>query len=95
MHHEISNDSVEDCSPKLHKSLVFVLPTGYMSWLYMPIVIIRAFKRTQQQKEKLAEAITEDVCKTFNVSKEHVRIYFEDQEKSDVFIGGVSLQKRK
>ena len=61
----------------------------------MPIVIVRAFKRAHKQKEKLAEAITEDVCKTFSVSKEHVRIYFEDQKRSDVFIGGVSLLKRK
>ncbi|UCH32334.1 MAG: tautomerase family protein [Candidatus Bathyarchaeota archaeon] len=61
----------------------------------MPIIIVRAFKRPQNKKKKLAELITRDVCKTFEVSKEHVRIYFEDRKRSDVFIGGTSLLKKK
>jgi phenylpyruvate tautomerase PptA (4-oxalocrotonate tautomerase family) len=55
----------------------------------MPTVIVCAVKRTQEQKERLAKAIVEDVCNIFNVTKDHVMIYFEDRKKSDIFKGGI------
>ena len=55
----------------------------------MPEVIIRAFKRTDLQKEKLAKKITEDICDIFNVTGENVRIYFEDRIKSNYFKNGI------
>ncbi len=59
----------------------------------MPTVIIRAFNRPQEKKELLAKAITEDVCKIFNVREDQVSIYFEDRKKSDVFKGGLPATK--
>ncbi len=61
----------------------------------MPEVIVRAFKRTQKQKEMLAKAITTDVCNIFDVSGDQVRIYFEDRIKSNYFRNATSALKSK
>ena len=43
----------------------------------MPIVSVQMYSgRTQREKDRLAEAITEDVVKILNVSKEEVIILF-------------------
>lgn len=61
----------------------------------MPEVMVRAFKRTQKQKEMLAKAITKDICKIFDVSGDQVRIYFEDRVKSNYFINAISTSRSK
>ena len=54
----------------------------------MPEVIIRAYKRSDEDKAKLAKKICENVCEVFNVSGDQVRIYFEDRVKSNYFKNG-------
>lgn len=61
----------------------------------MPTITIQAFKRSQEQKERLAKAITEDVCQIFNVTENQVSIYFEDRVKSDLFRGGIPATEWK
>jgi 4-oxalocrotonate tautomerase len=46
----------------------------------MPIITISTYSgKTQQEKDRLAEAITEDVIKIFGVEKKDVIIVFQEQ----------------
>ena len=58
----------------------------------MPEVIIRAYKRSEAQKAILAKKICEDICETFNVTGDQVRIYFEDRVTSNYFKNGMRVQ---
>jgi phenylpyruvate tautomerase PptA (4-oxalocrotonate tautomerase family) len=59
----------------------------------MPTIVVTAFKRTQEQKEKLAKEITKDVCEIFNVKGDAVRIYFEDRIKENLFRNSIPATK--
>ena len=58
----------------------------------MPIVSVQMYSgRTQREKHRLAEAITEDVVKILNVSKEEVIILFTEASHGNWYSAGVRL----
>ncbi len=55
----------------------------------MPIVSVQMYSgRTQREKDRLAEAITEDVVKILNVSKEEVIILFTEASHGNWYSSG-------
>ena len=60
--------------------------------IYMPIVHISMYSgRTQREKDRVAEAITEDVSKILNVEKKEVIIVFEEATHGNWYVSGVRL----
>jgi 4-oxalocrotonate tautomerase len=60
--------------------------------IYMPIVHIAMYSgRTQREKDRVAEAITEDVSKILNVEKKEVIIVFEEATHGNWYVSGVRL----
>jgi phenylpyruvate tautomerase PptA (4-oxalocrotonate tautomerase family) len=59
----------------------------------MPSIVITAYKRSQDKKEQLAKAITEDVCNIFHVKGDSVNIYFKDRIKENYFNNGVPVSR--
>jgi len=58
----------------------------------MPIVSIAMYSgRTQREKDRLAEAITEDVAKILNVDKKEVIIVIEEAPHGNWYSSGVRL----
>jgi 4-oxalocrotonate tautomerase len=58
----------------------------------MPIVTIAMYSgRTQREKDRLAEAITEDVAKILNVDKKEVIIVIEEAPHGNWYSSGVRL----
>lgn len=58
----------------------------------MPIVNVQLYTgRTQKEKDRLAEAITEDVVKILKVSKEEVVIVFTEAPHGNWYASGVRL----
>jgi 4-oxalocrotonate tautomerase len=58
----------------------------------MPIVNVQMYSgRTQKEKDRLAEAITEDVVKILNVSKEEVIVVFTEAPHGNWYSSGVRL----
>jgi len=58
----------------------------------MPIVNVQLFTgRTQKEKDRLAEAITADVVKILNVSKEEVIVLFTEATHGNWYSAGVRL----
>ena len=58
----------------------------------MPIASVQMYSgRTQREKDRLAEAITEDVVKILNVSKEEVIILFTEASHGNWYSAGVRL----
>jgi 4-oxalocrotonate tautomerase len=58
----------------------------------MPIVHIAMYSgRTQREKDRVAEAITEDVSKILNVEKKEVIIVFEEAPHGNWYFSGVRL----
>jgi len=58
----------------------------------MPIVNVQLFTgRTQKEKDRLAEAITEDVVKLLKVSKEEVIVLFTEATHGNWYAAGVRL----
>jgi 4-oxalocrotonate tautomerase len=58
----------------------------------MPIVNIAMYSgRTQREKDRLAEAITEDVAKILNVDKKEVIIVIEEAPHGYWYSSGVRL----
>jgi 4-oxalocrotonate tautomerase len=47
--------------------------------------------RTQREKDRLAEAITEDVCKVFNVKSEAVIVVFQENPQGNWYAKGRRL----
>ena len=55
----------------------------------MPYIRVEAFEgRTQEQKRKLAKAITDSVADIFKADKEGIRIVFVDVNPTDYAQGG-------
>ena len=58
----------------------------------MPIVNVQMYSgRTQQEKDRLAEAITEDVVKTLKVEREEVIVVFTEAAHGKWYASGVRL----
>ena len=58
----------------------------------MPIVTVSMYTgRTQRDKDRLAEAITEDVVNILNVEKEDVVIVFQEASHGNWYAFGVRL----
>ena len=58
----------------------------------MPIVNVQLYTgRTQKEKDRLAEAITEDVVKILRVAKEEVVIVFSEAPHGNWYASGVRL----
>lgn len=58
----------------------------------MPIVNISLYAgRPQREKDRLAEAITEDVCKILNVTKEAVIVVFDENPRGNWYAEGRRL----
>lgn len=58
----------------------------------MPIVNVQLFSgRTQKEKDRLAEAITEDIVKILNVDKDEVVVVFTEAPHGNWYASGVRL----
>ncbi|TVP40964.1 tautomerase family protein [Candidatus Nitrosocosmicus arcticus] len=58
----------------------------------MPIISIQMYSgKGQREKDRLAEAITEDVVKILNVSKEEVIVLFTEATHGNWYAAGVRL----
>jgi 4-oxalocrotonate tautomerase len=58
----------------------------------MPIINIQMYSgKTQREKDRLAEAITEDVVKILKVSKEEVIVLFTEATHGNWYAAGVRL----
>jgi 4-oxalocrotonate tautomerase len=58
----------------------------------MPIVNIQMFSgRTQREKDRLAEAITEDIVKILKVRKEQVIVLFTEASHGNWYSSGIRL----
>jgi 4-oxalocrotonate tautomerase len=58
----------------------------------MPIITIRMYNgRTQTEKDRLAEAITEDVIKILKVQKKDVIVVFEESAHGNWYSSGIRL----
>ena len=58
----------------------------------MPIVNVQMYSgRTQKEKDRLAEAITDNVVKILNVTKEEVIVVFTEAPHGNWFASGVRL----
>lgn len=67
----------------------YILDKSYYS---MPIITISTYTgRTQKEKDRLAEAITEDVVKIFDVGKKDVIIVFQEEPHRNWYAEGIRL----
>jgi 4-oxalocrotonate tautomerase len=58
----------------------------------MPIVTVSMYSgRTQREKDRLAEAITQDIANILNVKKEEVIIVFQEAAHGNWYSSGVRL----
>ena len=58
----------------------------------MPIVTVSMYSgRTQREKDRLAEAITEDIVNILKVKKEEVIIVFQEAPHGNWYSSGVRL----
>ncbi len=58
----------------------------------MPIITVAMYSgRTQRDKDRLAEAITEDVVNVLKVEKKDVIIVFQEASHGNWFASGISL----
>jgi 4-oxalocrotonate tautomerase len=58
----------------------------------MPIVTISMYSgKTQREKDRLAEAITEDIVNILNVKKEEVIIVFQEASHGNWYSSGIRL----
>ena len=58
----------------------------------MPIVTVSMYSgRTQREKDRLAEAMTEEIAKILNIKKEEVIIVFQETAHGNWYSSGVRL----
>ena len=58
----------------------------------MPIVTVATYSgRTQTEKDRLAEAITDDVVKIWKVKKEEVIVVFQEASHGNWYASGIRL----
>jgi 4-oxalocrotonate tautomerase len=64
----------------------------YLSNYTMPIVTVSMYSgRTQREKDRLAEAMSEDIAKILNVKKEEVIIVFQEAPHGNWYSSGIRL----
>lgn len=67
-------------------------PLTNMVYSFMPIVTVSLFGgRTQREKDRLAEAITESVCKILGVDKKEVIVVFHEGPHGNFYSEGIRL----
>jgi 4-oxalocrotonate tautomerase len=65
---------------------------GLLQLFNMPIITVDMYSgRTQREKDKLAEAITEDIVKILGVKKEEVIIVFNELSHGNWYASGIRL----
>jgi len=58
----------------------------------MPIVTVSMYSgRTQREKDRLAEAMTEDISKILSIKKEEVIIVFQEAADGNWYSSGIRL----
>ena len=58
----------------------------------MPIITISTFSgRTQREKDRLAEAITDDVVRIFGIDKNEIIIVFHEEPYGNWYSKGIRL----
>ena len=58
----------------------------------MPIITVALFSgRTQREKDRLAEAITENTCKILQVDKKEIIVLFQEASRGNWYSEGVRL----
>ena len=58
----------------------------------MPIVTVSMYiGRTQREKDRVAEAITQDIVKILNIKKEEVIIVFQEASHGNWYSSGIRL----
>ena len=58
----------------------------------MPIVTVSMYSgRTQREKDRVAEAITQDIVKILNIKKEEVIIVFQEATHGNWYSSGIRL----
>jgi 4-oxalocrotonate tautomerase len=58
----------------------------------MPIITVSLFSgRTQREKDRLAEAITESACKILRVDKKEVIVIFQEEPHGNWYSEGVRI----
>ena len=58
----------------------------------MPIITVALYSgRSQREKDRLAEAITEDTVKILGVEKKDVVVLFEEAPRGNWYVSGVRL----
>ena len=59
---------------------------------HMPVVTVSMFSgRTQKEKDRFAEAITDEAVKTLGVKREDVIIVFQEEPHGNWYASGVRL----
>ena len=72
------------------KSLIFVC--SCITYPDLPIITVATYSgRTQTEKDRLAEAITDDVVKIWKVKKEEVIVVFQEASHGNWYASGVRL----
>jgi 4-oxalocrotonate tautomerase len=58
----------------------------------IPIVNVSMYSgRTQREKDRLAETITEDVAKILNIDKKEVIIVFQEASHGNWYVSGIRV----
>jgi 4-oxalocrotonate tautomerase len=58
----------------------------------MPIITVAMFSgRTQREKDRFAEAITDSAVKTFGVDRKDVIVVFQEEPRGNWYASGVRL----
>ena len=72
------------------KSLIFVCSCN--TYPDLPIITVATYSgRTQTEKDRLAEAITEDIIKLWKVQKKDVVIVFDEAPHGNWYVSGIRL----
>lgn len=72
------------------KSYEYPLPKYHIS--IMPIITVSLFSgRTQREKDRLAEAITESACNILKVDKKEVIVIFREEPRGNWYSEGVRI----
>lgn len=59
---------------------------------HMPIITVAMYSgRTQSEKDRIAEAITEDLVKILRIQKKDITIVFQEAEHGNWYNSGVRL----
>jgi 4-oxalocrotonate tautomerase len=75
--------------PKKIRYLIFVYA---LLILYMPIVTVETYSgRTQTEKDRLAEAITDDIMRIWKVQKKDVIVVFREASHGNWYASGIRL----